>query len=98
MWRNVKKCLYRNKEIDEECIRKSNVQSQAQMLLHPYKSYGSTDIQVVIRQMQLDEITEVVREDSLITTYRKFLLSGKGFKNSNYISQHMAFSGNCFSP
>ena len=73
------KMFIQTEEIDEECVCIINVQSQAQMLLYPYKSYGSTTLQVVIGQMQLGNITEVITEDTLITSYGEHLLSGKGF-------------------
>ena len=42
----------------------------------------------VLRRMKKDDLKDIVTGDDLLLTYGSFLLSGKGTKKANYISQN----------
>ena len=42
----------------------------------------------VLRRMKKDDLKDIVIGDDLLLTYGPFLLSGKGTKKANYISQN----------
>ena len=69
------------------------VQNQCELLLYPHQqsSVGSSlELQeFVLRSMNNDSIKDVLQQDELILTYGSFLLSGKGAKKANNISQRM---------
>ncbi|XP_057291533.1 uncharacterized protein LOC130614143 isoform X3 [Hydractinia symbiolongicarpus] len=95
LWRHVKKCEYRTKSRSDDAESEKRCQYQAEMLLFPNRA-KLTDLELeefVVRRMRRDEITDAVLNDRLILTYGSFLLSGKGARKSNYISQNMRLIG-----
>ena len=99
LWRHTKKCMDKQNDV-EDGGGNSNVQTQAEMLLYTCKQQNCASLdlhQLVISRMQEDNITDVVRRDNLITKYGEYLLSGKGSKKANYISQHMRLLGRLLS-
>lgn len=87
MWRHVKTCMLKDDKLDSR-----TVQERSEMLFYSNKCAKGASVELhgfVLEKMFHDEITDVVFQDTLITTLGSFLLSSQGLKKGNNISQRM---------
>ena len=88
MWRHIKTCSLRE---ESPSSNNKNLIEHSKVIIHANK-YAKTvtaELTVILESMMKDQITEVVQKDELICAYGSFLLSSRGLKRSNFISQRM---------
>lgn len=96
LWRHKQQCLFkseRQSEGGETTCSYSKIQQESQMIMQPFmQTAGTTDDlfnQYVLSTMVHDQISLVVKNDSLITAFGRSLLDKVGRQRSQYISQRL---------
>ena len=91
--RHCSRCRFKGKDQSDQSLA---VQKQCEMLLYPNTDCPGASLELeewILRNMNKDAITDIVKKDYLILTYGSFLMSGRGNKKSNHISQNMRVLG-----
>ena len=87
MWRHVKRYLFRSNALDSN----ENLTDHCKMILFVNTEENKLTQRefdtIIVPDMQRENITRVVKNDELILTVGRLLLSGLGPRRSNYISQ-----------
>ena len=87
MWRHAKRCFFRSNILDSN----ENLTGHCKMILFVNTEENKLKQRefdtIIVSDMQRDNITRVLKNDELILTVGRLLLSGLRPRRSNYISQ-----------
>ena len=87
MWRHAKRCLFRSNALNSN----ENLTDHCKMILFANTEENRLTQRefdtIIVPDMQRNDITRIVKNDELILTVGRLLLSGLGPRRSNYISQ-----------
>ena len=91
MWQYVKHCEFKDpNQKNHDC----SMQSDLIFFTNKVSSGASKELKaLVLSSMQNDDITDIVREDELITTLGSALIKSQGLRKGNLISQKMRLLG-----